>query len=98
MEQVWIYSLVSVIIVSTISLVGIAALLLRKSFFNKIQSLLVSFAVGTLIGGAVLHLLPESLEHAHDRVAPVLVIVSIVAFFILEKFTLCPLQHQRKYL
>ena len=86
MEKVWIYSLVSVFVVSAISLVGIVALLLRQSFFKKIQTLLVSFAVGTLIGGAVLHLLPESLEHDHDRVAPILVIISIMAFFILEKY------------
>jgi zinc and cadmium transporter len=86
MENVWVQSYVSVLLVSVVSLVGIFSLLLRKSFFNKIQSLLVSFAVGTLIGGAVLHLLPESLEHDHDRVAPIFVIISIVAFFILEKY------------
>ncbi|HBH47329.1 MAG TPA: ZIP family metal transporter [Bacteroidales bacterium] len=86
MEKVWLYSLGSVLIVSAISLVGIFSLLLNKSFFKRIQTLLVSFAVGTLIGGAVLHLLPESLEHDHDKVAPLFVIISIVAFFILEKY------------
>jgi zinc and cadmium transporter len=86
MDRVWVFSLLSVFIVSAVSLIGIIALLLRNSFFNKIQSLLVSFAVGTLIGGAVLHLLPESLEHDHDRVAPIFVIISILAFFLLEKF------------
>jgi zinc and cadmium transporter len=89
MEKVWLYSLGSVLIVSAISLVGIFSLLLNKSFFKRIQTLLVSFAVGTLIGGAVLHLLPESLEHDHDKVAPLFVIISIVAFFYFREISEC---------
>jgi zinc and cadmium transporter len=86
MEKVWFYSLASVLIVSAISLVGIISLLLNKNFFKKIQSLLVSFAVGTLLGGAVLHLLPESLEHDHNSTSAIYVLISILAFFILEKY------------
>jgi zinc and cadmium transporter len=86
MENVWLFSLISILLVSLISLVGIIALVFKQGFFSKIQSLLVSFAVGTLIGGAVLHLLPESMEHDHAQLTPIFVIISILAFFILEKY------------
>lgn len=86
MDKVWLYSILSVVVVSLISLVGIVALLLQKSLFKKAQSVLVAFAVGSLIGGAVLHLLPESLEHDHNRTSAIYVVISILAFFILEKY------------
>ena len=86
MNTVWLYSIGSVLVVSLMALVGIVTLIFNDTFFRKIQSLLVSFAVGTLIGGAVLHLLPESLEHDHDRVSAIFVLISILAFFILEKY------------
>ena len=86
MDKIWIYTFLSIAIVSAASLIGIVALVLNNSFFKRIQSLLVSFAVGTLLGGAVLHLLPESMEHDHDRVAPIFVLISILAFFLLEKY------------
>ncbi|QQS52249.1 MAG: ZIP family metal transporter [Bacteroidota bacterium] len=93
MDKVWVYSLLSVLMVSSISLVGIFALLLNKSLFEKTRTLLVSFAVGTLIGGAVLHLLPESMEHGHDRLPAILVVISIVSFFIFEKYLNTHLHH-----
>ena len=74
------YSILSVVVVSLIALIGIVALILSDSFFKKIQTLLVSFAVGTLIGGAVLHILPESLEHDHDRISAIFVLTSFVSF------------------
>lgn len=86
MDKVWLFTLISILLVSLMSLAGIAALLLQKTLFKKAQSILVSFAVGTLIGGAVLHLLPESLEHDHSRVSAVMVVVSILVFFVMEKY------------
>jgi len=46
---------------------------------------LVGFASGSLIGGAFIHLLPESLEETGQTVF-YYVIVGIVFFFIMEKF------------
>lgn len=84
--NVWGYSLVSVIVVSLISLVGIAALLLNKDI-KKITFLLVSFAVGGLFGDAFIHLVPESFEEIESTLAiPLLILLGILIFFILEKF------------
>ena len=49
---------------------------------------LVSYAVGTLLGVALLALLPEALEHTavHARVRPLL--AGILLFFVLEKLVL----------
>jgi len=84
--NVWGYSIVSVIVVSLISLIGIAALLLNKET-KKITFLLVSFAVGGLFGDAFIHLIPESFEEIENTlVIPLLILLGILIFFVLEKF------------
>ncbi|HJX12245.1 MAG TPA: ZIP family metal transporter [Dehalococcoidales bacterium] len=84
--NVWIYSIVSVFLVSLISLIGIGALLLHKET-QKITFLLVSFAVGGLFGDAFIHLLPESFEElGNNLITPLWVILGIMIFFVMEKF------------
>lgn len=84
--SVWGYSIVSVVVVSLISLIGIVVLLLNKET-NKITFLLVSFAVGGLFGDAFIHLVPESFEDMENTFAiPLLVLLGILIFFVLEKF------------
>jgi zinc and cadmium transporter len=82
----WGYGIVSVIIVSLISLIGIVSLLLYKDI-KKITFLLVSFAIGGLFGDAFIHLLPESFEEIESKLAvALLILVGILVFFVLEKF------------
>jgi zinc and cadmium transporter len=84
---IWLYSLISVIIVSAISLIGIFFLSMSTDKLRKILIFLVSFAVGGLFGDAFLHLLPESFEKiSNNIVASLLIITGILIFFILEKF------------
>ncbi|MBN2487210.1 MAG: ZIP family metal transporter [Bacteroidales bacterium] len=87
MDQVWFYSVASILLVSLVSLTGIIFLAMKASFFERIQSLLIAFAIGSLLGGAVLHLIPESLHsHHQSNISPLLVLASILAFFVLEKY------------
>jgi len=89
----WGMTLVAVVGVSLISLVGILALLSRESFLRRVLPFLVSFAVGALLGDALLHILPELAEHGGLTTGISLVVVgSIVFFFVLEK--LIHLHHQ----
>jgi zinc and cadmium transporter len=63
-------------------------LLLRDTGWRRLISLLVSFAVGTLLGGAFLGLLPEALERAESLPVFSTVLAGVVLFFILEKWVL----------
>jgi zinc and cadmium transporter len=73
--------------VSLISLIGICTLLVSEKTLNKVLLLLVGFGAGGLIGGAFLHLLPESVERARNILTPfIFVIAGFVLFFILEKY------------
>jgi zinc and cadmium transporter len=83
----WLYALISVIIVSLISLIGIFFIALRIEQLKKILLFLVSFAVGGLFAGAFVHLIPEAFEYfGVTYITPILVLVGIIIFFALEKF------------
>lgn len=85
--EVWTYSIISVLLISGISLVGVFTLSLRGDWVRKATLFLVSFAVGALFGDAFIHLLPETFHHADSGLASsLLVIVGFLVFFILEKF------------
>lgn len=75
------------VIVSLVSLVGILSLLLNEKLLNRVLILLVGFSAGALIGGAFLHLLPETLEGTAGSLKPfIYLILGFVLFFILEKY------------
>jgi len=87
MFSIYLYSILSVVIVSLVSLVGIFTLALKEKVLRKYVFLLVSLAVGALLGDAFIHLIPESLETINNVThVSLAVIVGILIFFILEKF------------
>jgi zinc and cadmium transporter len=63
-------------------------LLLPEAVWRRLISSLVSFAVGTLLGGAFLGLLPRALESAESLPVFSTVLAGLVLFFILEKWVL----------
>jgi zinc and cadmium transporter len=84
---VWINTIVSVLIVSAVSLIGIAIFLFTKEKFNRMIIYLVSLSAGTLFGGAFIHLLPESFEKIPNHlVLSLSIILGIVSFYVLENF------------
>jgi len=85
--QIWLYSLISVVAVSGISLVGIFIFLLKDEKIKKISLFFVSFAVGGLFGDAFIHLLPEAFKKPGVNFMVSLgVIIGVLIFFVLEKF------------
>jgi zinc and cadmium transporter len=84
--------------ISFISIYLVSAL--RKHPF--IPVLLISVAVGALLGDAFFHLLPEALESSSASVALNFVLFGLILFFIFERFVLwrhchqvdCPDEHQ----
>jgi zinc and cadmium transporter len=86
MNHTWLFTFISVLIVSTISLVGIFFVSLKEEVLKKILLLLVSFSAGALMGDAFLHLLPEAVASAGFSLAVSLsIILGIAVFFVLEK-------------
>lgn len=82
----WASSLLSVTGVSLVSLIGILALPLGEGRVKRVTSILVSFAVGALLGDAFIHLLPEALTGAGDALQPsLLVLAGLMLFFAVEK-------------
>ncbi|OGI85581.1 hypothetical protein A3A01_00700 [Candidatus Nomurabacteria bacterium RIFCSPLOWO2_01_FULL_39_17] len=87
MTTIYIYSFISVVIVSLVSLVGVFTLSLREDILKKYIFLFISLAVGALLGDAFIHLIPEALENSSNAtLTSTLVIAGILIFFILEKF------------
>jgi zinc and cadmium transporter len=79
--------LASVTAVSLIAFIGVLFIGLKEDKLKRLTTILVGFASGTLLGGAFLHLLPESLTPENDQMAILwYVIAGIVSFFALEKF------------
>src|SRR3989344_973372 len=80
------YALLSVIVVSLVSLVGVFALSIKEEFVRKYIFLLISLAVGALLGDAFIHLIPEAFGDSTNPLATSLfIILGIVMFFVLEK-------------
>ena len=86
MLSIWIYSLVSVIIVSLISLVGIFTFSIKTDKLKKILIYLISFSAGALLGDAFLHLLPDLTQEGLSLEISLLILAGIVIFFSIEKF------------
>ncbi len=88
--------LASVTAVSLIAFIGIIFIGLKEKLLKNITMVLVSFASGTLLGGAFLHLLPEALNPDGDPTTFYYVAIGIVAFFALEKFLYWRHCHERE--
>lgn len=84
----WIYALISVLLVSSVSLLALAIFWIGRSSLDRLSHLLVSFAVGALIGDAFIHLLPESFKKldALPLATPLLTILGIGLFLAVEKY------------
>ncbi len=81
-----IYSLLAVIVISLISVVGLYLIISIFPRFVKSSVGLVGIAVGSLLGDAFIHILPEIYNQiTNSTLVSLLVIAGILLFFILEK-------------
>ena len=87
MITTYIYSFLSVIAVSLVSLIGVFSLSLKEETMKKYISLFISLAVGALLGDTFIHLIPQSFEHStNPTFVSLLIIAGILLFFTIEKF------------
>jgi zinc and cadmium transporter len=93
MNQIWLYSLISVLLVSLFSFVGVFTLAIEKKKLQKILIYLISFSAGALFGDAFIHLLPEIVRKEGFGVSiSFSLLTGILIFFVLEKII-----HQQHY-
>ena len=81
------YTILSVLLVSFVSLAGLVTLSMSRKLLDRIMTYLVSFATGSLFGGALIHLLPEAYASASNPLHVSLwTIGGLATFFVMEKF------------
>src|SRR3989344_824240 len=87
MLTVWIYTLVSVLIVSLMSLVGIFVLGVKEKKLEKLLIYTIAFSAGALLGDAFIHLIPESVEkNGFSLLVSSYILIGIGFSFSIEKF------------
>lgn len=87
MIMVWLYGIVSVLMISAVSLIGVFTLGMKPVMLKKLILIFVSLATGTLLGDALIHLIPEANEKIQSSIISSMLIVSgILFFFVMEKF------------
>lgn len=86
MLETWLYSLLSVFLVSLISIIGIFTISLKDDTLKRILLYLVSFSVGGLLGDAFLHILPEAIEINTTLSLSAYILSGILVSFVVEKF------------
>ena len=78
MGTVWLYAILSTVLVSLVSFSGIFLISLKADALKKTLVFLICFAIGALLGNTFFHLLPEAYFHIPET--------SLVAWFALGGF------------
>ncbi len=79
------YIIITTFLISSVSLIGIFTLALKKEFLEKILLFLVSLSAGTLMGGAFFHLMPEAAEKLEITNLLYVVLFSFIIFYFIEE-------------
>lgn len=86
MQEVWFYTIASVLAVSLISFIGVLTLSVNQKRLHKVLLYLVSFSAGALLGDVFIHLIPELIEeNSFNLQTSFYILGGIVIFFTIEK-------------
>ncbi|MDP3985889.1 MAG: ZIP family metal transporter [Candidatus Veblenbacteria bacterium] len=81
----WFPTIVSVLVVSLISFVGVFAFSLSVPTLKRLMFILISFAAGTLLGDTFIHILPELVEEVGFELKLSLWLLgAFILFYVLE--------------
>jgi zinc and cadmium transporter len=82
-------AIASVVAVSLVSLIGLAALSMNEARLHRVVAFFVSFAVGALLGDAFIHLVPQTFAGGASPGTPLvrslLILGGMLVFFVVEK-------------
>jgi zinc and cadmium transporter len=79
------YIILTTFVIALIAFIGIFTLSLKDKVLDKILLVLVSLSAGALMGGAFIHLLPESIEKGGEVNPFIFVLIGFILFFLIEK-------------
>jgi len=86
MLEIWLYTIISVIVISLISLIGIITLSIKVEKLKTFLIYFIAFSAGALFGDAFFHLLPEIVKKTGFTITiSSFILVGIGLFFIIEK-------------
>lgn len=77
--------LTSSLLISAIAFIGIVTFALKERLLEKLLLVFVALSAGALMGGAFLHLIPESLERFSAASIGIYVLAGFSLFFLIEK-------------
>ncbi|MEM4727376.1 MAG: ZIP family metal transporter [Candidatus Bathyarchaeia archaeon] len=80
-----VYIILSTILVSIPSLVGVSALSIREETLHRFLIFLIAFSAGAIMGAVYFDLLPEAMEQLESQVALDYIALGFILFFILER-------------
>mgnify|MGYP001248555448 CR=1 FL=1 len=83
--SIWIYSLLSVTLVSLLSLLGVFTLGIKEKILHKILIYFVSFSAGALLGDVFIHLIPEVFRMGATNYTSLYFLSGIIVSFLIEK-------------
>jgi zinc and cadmium transporter len=87
MNLLWIMTFCLLGSVLSVGLAGVILLFPGKKF-SRLTSLLIPYAIGTLLGAAFFGMIPHALRHLSSETVLPTLLAGLVLFFLLEKFTL----------
>jgi zinc and cadmium transporter len=79
------YIVLTTFLIALIAFIGILTLSIKDKVLEKILLVLVSLSAGALMGGAFIHLIPESIEKGGETNPFIIVLTGFILFFIIEK-------------
>jgi len=83
-ELLWIMG--AAVLDALLGFVGVFSLWISKKKLDRILHALIAFAAGSLLGGAFIHLLPESLEALDAELVLLLTLAGFTLFLLLEAY------------
>ena len=75
------------------ALTGAGALLAFPNLHDRLKTILLAYAVGTLLGATFIGLIPEAMAEHGAREVGLVVLAGLFGFFVLEKFLRLPHAH-----
>ncbi len=93
--QPFVLTILSTLVLSLLSLTGVAVLYVNKKFLHSNLLLLVALSAGTLMGSAFFHLIPEAATGLNLNNVNRFVVIAFVGFFLTEK--LLQWHHHHEY-